>query len=119
MNRVFVYGTLKRGGRNHHFMEGQRFVTEARTPAGFTLYSLGYYPGMVRDPGDPHGVNGELWEVDNDCLALLDELEGVAEKLYERATLTLAAPLDAEPVQTYLYLPDITGRTHLGSTFSA
>lgn len=117
MTKVFVYGTLKRGGRNHHFMEDQRFLTEAHTTAGFTLYSLGYYPGMVRAPHDTQGVAGELWAVDNDCLALLDELEGVAEKLYERANITLAAPLLDEPVHTYLYLPDIAGRPHLGSTF--
>jgi len=37
MTRIFVYGTLKRGGRNHHFMAGQQFVGEARTAPGYTL----------------------------------------------------------------------------------
>ncbi|WP_438482406.1 gamma-glutamylcyclotransferase family protein [Oleiharenicola lentus] len=117
MTKVFVYGTLKRGGRNQRFMAGQRFITEARTPAGFTLYSLGYYPGMIRDPHDTHGVTGELWEVDDACLALLDELEGVDEKLYERVAISLAAPFVAERAQTYLYLCSLEGRAHLGATF--
>ena len=44
MTRVFVYGTLKRGGSNHSFLAGQRYLGPARTPPGFTLHSLGDYP---------------------------------------------------------------------------
>ena len=64
MTTVFVYGTLKRGGSNHAFLGRQRFLGEARTMPGFTLYSLGDYPGMVRAPGDTAGVTGELWVID-------------------------------------------------------
>ncbi|MDI1319207.1 MAG: gamma-glutamylcyclotransferase, partial [bacterium] len=77
MTCVFVYGTLKRGGSNHAFLARQRFLGEARTAPGFTLYSLGDYPGMVRAPGDTAGVTGELWVVDDTCLAELDQLEGL------------------------------------------
>ena len=73
MNTIFVYGTLKRGGTNHLFLQGQHYLGAARTVAGYVLYSLGDYPGMVRAPGDTQGVTGELWAVDDACLAELDK----------------------------------------------
>jgi gamma-glutamylaminecyclotransferase len=115
--RVFVYGTLKRGGANHAFMAGQTCLGAARTPAGFTLYGLGGYPGMVRDTKDRDGVTGELWLVDADGLARLDELEGVGEGLYERVTLSLAPPHDDEPVQAYLYRRSVAARPRVGSSW--
>lgn len=103
MNHVFVYGTLKRGGSNHAFLAGQRFVGEARTVPGFTLYSLGDYPGMVRAPGDTVGVTGELWSVDDACLTELDRLEGLDEGLYERIDVVLVPNPLPGSAQTYLY----------------
>jgi len=118
MTRVFVYGTLKRGGRNHHFMAGQPFLGEARTEPGYTLYSLGDYPGMVRSADASHAVTGEVWGVNADCLARLDELEGVTEGLYERVPVRLAASFAHQPIETYLYLRSLEGRTNIGLLWS-
>ena len=115
MTCVFVYGTLKRGCRNHQFLGGQQFLGEARTPPGFTLYSLGPYPGMARDNSDTAGVTGEVWAVDANSLEKLDELEGVNQGLYERVPVKLLPPFADESVETYLYLRSLTGRTLLGS----
>jgi len=117
MTRVFVYGTLKRGGENHHYLAYQQFLGAARTTAGYTLFSLGDYPGMVRAAADTAGVTGELWAVDAACLQQLDLLEGVNEGLYERGSIKLAAPSDEQPVETYLYLGSITGRKAIGSAW--
>jgi gamma-glutamylcyclotransferase (GGCT)/AIG2-like uncharacterized protein YtfP len=117
VNTVFVYGTLKRGGSNHLFLRGQNYLGDARTAPGFTLYSLGDYPGMVRAPGDTHGVTGELWAVDDGCLAELDRLEGLDEGLYERIDVLLAPNLIAGSAQTYLYLRQIDGLDAIGSTW--
>ena len=117
MTHVFVYGTLKRGGRNHRFIAAQQFLGEARTPAGFTLYSLGRYPGMVRAPNDVAGVVGEIWAVDDACVTELDRLEGLAEGLYERVTIILLPPFAETPAQTYLYLRDLSGRPAIGSVW--
>jgi gamma-glutamylcyclotransferase (GGCT)/AIG2-like uncharacterized protein YtfP len=59
---VFVYGTLKRGGSNHHYLAGQQYLGAAHTVPGFNLYSLGTYPGLVTDPAATCGVAGELCE---------------------------------------------------------
>src|SRR5689334_8617863 len=103
MTTLFIYGTLKRGGSNHAFLAGQHFLGPARTVPGFALYSLGDYPGMVRAPGDTAGVTGELWVVDDACLAELDRLEGLDEGLYERVEVRLSPIPRAVTAQTYLY----------------
>jgi len=115
MTTIFVYGTLKRGGSNHVFLNNQRLLGAARTTPGYTLYSLGDYPGMVRAPGDTAGVTGELWVVDDACLAELDRLEGLDEGLYERVDVLLAPNHLAASAQTYLYLGQFDGLQPLGS----
>ncbi len=120
MTQLFVYGTLKRGGSNHAHLAGQRFLGEARTAAGYTLVSLGGYPGLVPASGDHARVTGELWAVDDACLARLDELEGIAEGLYRRGPIALveSSPAHASaPVETYFYARPIAGRPHVGSTW--
>jgi gamma-glutamylaminecyclotransferase len=117
MNLVFVYGTLKRGGSNHFFLRGQKFLGNVRTVAGFTLYSLGDYPGMVRALSDATGVTGELWQVDDTALAELDRLEGVDEGLYQRIDAPLAPNPFANSAQTYLYLRPIDGLAAIGPTW--
>ncbi len=115
MTTLFIYGTLKRGGSNQLFLAGQKFLGPARTIPGFTLYSLGDYPGMVRAPGDTTGVIGELWSVDDACLAELDRLEGLDEGLYERIDVLLAPNPLAGSAQTYLYLRAHHGLAPIGS----
>ena len=123
---LFVYGTLKRGGSNHHHLAGQTFLGPARTVPGFTLFSLGAYPGLVAAPYDAHGVTGELWSVDAATLARLDVLEGLTEGLYRRAPIALiqsnASPNRASSsaisvAETYFYLRDLAGHPHLGATW--
>ena len=110
--RLFLYGTLKRGGANHGQMAGQRFLGAARTAPGWGLYDLGEYPGMVRDAADAAGVSGELWEVDDAALARLDAFEGVPEKLYTREVVELAAPA-GEIAETYVYQRALGGARRL------
>jgi gamma-glutamylcyclotransferase (GGCT)/AIG2-like uncharacterized protein YtfP len=117
MTNVFVYGTLKRGCRNHHYLAGQQFLAEALTGPGFILYSLGDYPGMVSSPDPNQQVVGEIWSVDEPCLTQLDDLEGVGEQLYARVPIRLAPPFDQAAVETYVYLQGIAGRTEIGSVW--
>jgi len=117
MSLVFVYGTLKRGGRNHRYMAGQKFLGPARTPPGFRLYDLGGHPGMIPKSDDREGVTGEVWSVDAACLAQLDILEGLTLGLYRRVPASLLPPFADEPVETYLYAQSVEGRPDIGSTW--
>jgi gamma-glutamylaminecyclotransferase len=111
---VFVYGTLKRDGSNHHFLAKQKFLGAARTAPGFRLYDVGGFPGMVVKPDDRDGVIGEVWAVDAATLAQLDRLEGTAEGLYRRGPVPLLAPFAARDVEAYFYPHDIMGRREVG-----
>lgn len=71
--RVFVYGTLRRGGRNHHLLRGARLLGRHRTAAGYTMLDLGGCPGVVAGGGT--AVIGEVYAVDAATLRRLDRLE--------------------------------------------
>ncbi len=111
MTRVFVYGTLKRGGENHHWMEHQRFVRLAKTRPLYRMYDLGGYPGMVRHV-EGLCIEGELWDVTPAGLARLDVLEDVAGGEYERVAVELE---DGGPAEAYLYLRAVVGRKDCGT----
>ena len=73
---LFVYGTLKRGGRNYFRLADQEFVGEVVTAPLYRVIDLGPHPGLVHEvPG--LAVRGELFLVDARCLAELDALEEV------------------------------------------
>lgn len=118
MTRLFVYGTLKRGCKNHRHIAGQCYVGLASTAPGYRLYDLGDYPGMVSDEAKSGAVQGEVWAVDDTALARLDDFEGVGEGIYRRAPVALAAPFDDEVTYTYLYLRDLAGARVIGPVWT-
>lgn len=104
LHKVFVYGTLKRGGRLHHNLspnkhKNSRFVCED-TVSNCDLYMIQWYPGV--DDGDGI-VGGEVYEIDEPMLARMDELEdeGI---LYRR---TLKTTQSGHDVWIYMYLGDV------------
>lgn len=117
MIRLFLYGTLRRGGSAHHRMSGQRFLGDARTAPGYGLYRLSGYPGLVAVPDHAEGVVGEVWEVDDAALAALDAYEGVPEGLYRREPLPLLAPFAQDRIEAYVYARSVSGREFLGSAW--
>lgn len=114
-NHVFVYGTLKRGGSNHHLLAGQKFIAVAHTEPVYKLYTLGNYPAMVDAAQDGRSIEGEIWDVDEPCLGRLDKLEGLDEGLYKRAPIRLQPPQDQAVVEGYLYLLDVAGHRDSGT----
>lgn len=79
-HRVFVYGTLKKGNniRGLDTLGNAEFVAVAKTKdARYTLWNLGAFPA-VQPRGDNH-IQGEVWEVNQDMMDLLDSIEGYPE----------------------------------------
>ena len=72
---VFVYGTLRRGGRNdiRRYLPMPRFIGDATIPG--LLFDLGGYPGVVL--GGAGRVVGEVHAIDPAVEAQLDLLEEV------------------------------------------
>lgn len=77
MHLVFVYGTLKRGFPNHHYMTGAELVSEARTLEAWPLVVGGewFTPYLLPEKGVGHRVAGELWRVPDEMMPALDRLE--------------------------------------------
>jgi gamma-glutamylaminecyclotransferase len=85
---LFVYGTLKRGQRNHHLLAAQQFLGNATTEPRYRIVDLGPYPGLVAIHENGLAVRGELWTVDDNCLRQLDTFEGVPD-LFDRRPVAI------------------------------
>ena len=74
-HRVFVYGTLKRGIHNHRLLEGSDYIGEAYTIDTFRMYTTGFPVIFHSEEPDAKAVFGEVYDVDDDTLKRLDQLE--------------------------------------------
>jgi len=84
--KLFVYGSLKRGFSNHHFLAGQEFIGDARTVLRFRMFDCGGFPGVVEaDLEGGYQILGELWNIDTPCLRRIDWLEEVDAGVYTRS----------------------------------
>lgn len=110
---VAVYGSLKSGFYNHRFLEADdtTFLADAQVD-GFTMYSLGSYPMIVKGNGV---VSVELYEVSRETFARLDRLEGFP-TFYGRSVVT--AETIHCPVEAWIYFgkpEQVKGRKRVSS----
>ena len=76
MNKIFVYGTLKRGFMLHDALSDSKFLGEAETAdEAYAMYDGGC-PTVSRTEYDPGVIYGEVFEVTDAVLARLDRIEG-------------------------------------------
>jgi gamma-glutamylcyclotransferase (GGCT)/AIG2-like uncharacterized protein YtfP len=93
METVFVYGTLRRGGSNHHRLDGAEFVAMA-TVRG-RLYRIDWYPGLIADENAGE-VIGEIHRVPAGMLPALDDYEGAE---YRRVKMDVRS-VNGEPANS-------------------
>lgn len=98
--RVFVYGSLRRGLPAHGHLAHASLRSETTTAEPFRLLDLGPFPGAV--PGGATPIRGEVYEVDPDTLAWMDDFEDVPET-YQRIRVRLA---DGEEAWMYRLQPE-------------
>lgn len=84
--RVAVYGSLKRGFYNHHYLHTAVFEGKNQTAPDYTMIDLGDYPGVVS--GGQTSIQVEIYRVSPRVLSQLDRLEGVPQ-VYRRTSITL------------------------------
>ena len=99
-NLVFVYGTLKKGFRNADLLSDATYITDCITQAEFNMKSYGAFP-ILLEYEEVAFIKGELYKVNSETLALLDELESLGE-LYDRRFIMLEG-ID-EPVMCYFII---------------
>lgn len=104
ISRIFVYGTLKPGGRNYFLASG---VTHTE-PAYLDGYKLLHfeperYPAIVPGGGRVHGFVLTFADV-KAALPVLDALEGLHLTPPEYARVTVTAQPSGETVWAYVYV---------------
>lgn len=100
MIRVFVYGTLMRGGCYHsEFLKGHKFLGRAII-SNYALYDLGSYPGVAEEAGER--VKGEVYGIDWKTLRNIDLLEDNG-SLYNRKRVRVQME-DGMATRAYVYI---------------
>jgi gamma-glutamylcyclotransferase (GGCT)/AIG2-like uncharacterized protein YtfP len=98
---VFIYGSLRRGCARSMAVRfpGSKFIAGAKVHG--ILYDLGAYPGLLLNESNSM-VTGEVYEVDDEIMAELDEFE--ASSHYRRKQVELS--LDGQAALCWTYEPD-------------
>lgn len=94
--RVFVYGTLRTGGSNHHLLSGARRLGDHVTDPAYRMLDVGPYPGVVT--GGETAIRGEVYEVGPEGFRRLDALED-----YPRSYTRTKVPTPWGEAWMYLY----------------
>ncbi|XP_077520428.1 troponin C-akin-1 protein-like [Amblyomma americanum] len=108
---VFVYGTLKSGESNNHFLKSAAdgratLIGAARTVKKWPLVLVSSYeiPCLLPYEGVGYEVSGEVYEVDDRMLELLDRLEShpdfYVRSLEDVELLSQPQPADPETEST-------------------
>ncbi len=132
---IFVYGTLKSGNCREGVLKDQRYIGVAKTSENYALFDLGSFPGMIHarpNLAAARKIYGEIYEIDSECLKVLDRIEGIDHGFYSREFITLDEinianlPLNNNTFQNlhkktaeaYIYLGDISYCKECGSFWS-
>lgn len=76
-NKVFIYGSLKKGGCERGLQESKQcklLGTAITTQSNFDLFDLGKFPTITLN--GKYKIQGEMWSVTKDKLRELDKIEG-------------------------------------------
>ena len=107
---LFVYGSLKEGYPNFHVNRGNRLPGEYVTAQPYPFYLVhGQLPCLLPRPGDGLRVKGQLFEVTQDSLELMDRLERVGEPGgYSRLVIDVVKDMAAGSglVSAFVYMQD-------------
>lgn len=83
--KVFVYGTLKKGGWLHSNIVALKGILKEENAVlnGFEMFDLGAFPAIIKK--EDSSISGEVYELDEtlDPLNRLDAVEGYP-RLYDR-----------------------------------
>lgn len=85
--QVFVYGTLMSGLNNSEYMKEAMFIGKGQTVDKYSLHVSGAIP-FLHDDEKKYQVEGELYKVSDELLAVLDLIESNGE-WYHRKNISV------------------------------
>ena len=98
---LLVYGTLRRGERNHHYMEGCTYLGEG-VLQNYETMDYNQLPGIRRKEGS--SVVGEVYRVPTAIIPWIDQLEGEG-TLYKRTPITINQKQSFSSFPGVVYVP--------------
>ncbi|MBH0229494.1 gamma-glutamylcyclotransferase [Halobacillus yeomjeoni] len=103
--KVFVYGSLCRNMKNHHYLKNATLTAEQAWTEGELFAGYSYYPLLVKNPSK-HTI-GEVYEITGDMLSHIDLLEGYEQgdehSLFVRERVKIDTHQGSEEAYTYFY----------------
>ena len=100
-NYVFVYGTLMKGYRNHHFLKDSLFLGEGYINDYF-MFNVSTYPGIQKSKYQSK-VYGEVYKVSSSIEKELDILEEV-NYLYKKEVVDVFLDNCSVKAIAYVYI---------------
>ena len=118
VRHVFVYGTLRRGGRNdiNRLAPAPEYVGMGEVQG--VLYHIDRYPGLTLGGEEAVTVVGEVYRITPQLEAVLDRIERIqdsADSEYFKREVDIA--VDGRPMECLLYEVNpqrVRGRTVIG-----
>jgi len=103
VEKVFVYGTLKKGGRNHSLLKEALFLGKAKTKQKWTMIGSGYsFPYVLkRDHTLGGNIEGEVYYVTKPEISKLDMLEGVPSHYKKQQREVVYTDFQVEEITMY------------------
>lgn len=104
IRHVFVYGTLRKGGRNdiNRLVPTPKYLGMGEVKG--SLYHLDWYPGLALGGEEAVTVVGEVYEVTPELEAVLDEIEGLVDGDHsEYFKRDMPIEVDGREVPCFLY----------------
>ncbi len=103
---IFVYGSLRKGLRNHHYLQNSEYVGDFTSEKQFHLitYKNLHFPYLLENAEIDKPMNfvtGEIYKVKNDILKKIDNLEYNSE-LYERKKYIFKN--NEQEIEAYVYI---------------
>jgi len=104
IRHVFVYGTLRKGGRNdiNRLAPAPKYLGVGEVKGN--LYHLDWYPGLTLGGEEAVTVMGEVYEVTRELEAVLDAIEGIQDGDHsEYFKRDAHVEVEGKPVPCFLY----------------
>lgn len=99
--KLFAYGTLKRGFINEVYLKHSSLLGIATTKHQYPMVNTeGHFPYLIKDKGYGKHIKGELYEIDDITLKMLDALEHHPE-IFIRGNIELV--FDGKKIEVITY----------------
>lgn len=100
--RLAVYGSLRRGGVNHHYLDQASFLGQMMM-SNLLMVNLGPYPAAVLSPKSSDQAVIELYEINEQTLTTIDLLEEYIPNQPEKS-LYIRQTIQTQYGETMIYL---------------